>query len=94
MAVVTGEDHCLFAARMDAKDRAHFFGQENRAAPSVRDAHRSQRRMQMADAVLQPTETLRGFASAHIVSAQIVRAAFNGLIPEGEQRWLACVWRD
>ncbi len=44
VTVVAGEDHHLFAAGMllrgkPAEDGAHFFGEENRAAPAVGDAH-------------------------------------------------------
>jgi len=44
VAVKTGEDDYLFAAGMPlwgkpAEDGAHFFGEEDRAAPAVRDAH-------------------------------------------------------
>src|SRR5713226_10600796 len=48
VTVVAGEDHHLFAARMAAEDGAHIFGEENRAAPAVSDAHRSKGRVQTA----------------------------------------------
>ena len=41
VAVVAGEEQHLLAARMETKDRAHFFSEENRAAPAVRDAYGS-----------------------------------------------------
>ena len=92
VAVVAGEDHHVFAARMPlrgkpAEDGEHFFGEENRAAPAVRDAHGGKGRVQMADAVFEPAETPGGFASANIVPLwskplrgkpeQIVRAVFD-----------------
>src|SRR5216684_3579697 len=67
VAVVAGEDHHLLAARVVAEDGQHFFGEENRAAPAVRDAHGGKGRVQMADAAFEPAETLCGFAPANIV---------------------------
>src|SRR5260370_40676984 len=67
MAVVAGEDHHLLAAWMEAEDGEHFFGEENRAAPAVRDAHGGKGGVQMSDAVFEPAETLGGFAPTNIV---------------------------
>ncbi len=86
VAVVAGEDHDVFVARMAAEDGAHFFGDENRAAPAVRDAHGGKRRMQMTDAAFEPAQTVDGFASANVVAAQIVRAVFCGLGAEGSAK--------
>src|SRR6266581_7082834 len=60
-----------------AEDGAHFFRKENRAAPAVRDAHRSKRRVQVADTAFEPAETAGGLASASIVAVQIARAVFD-----------------
>src|SRR5258708_8498310 len=86
VAVVAGEDHYVFVARMAAEDGTHFFGDENRAAPAVRDAHGGKCRMQMADAVFEPAQTVDGFAPANIVAAQIVRAVFGGVTAEGNAK--------
>src|SRR5467141_1489147 len=76
VAVVAGEDHHVFVARMAAEDGAHFFGNENRAAPAVRAAHGGKGWVQMADAAFEPAETADGFAPANIVAVQILRAVF------------------
>ena len=68
VAVVAGEDQHLFAARMAAKDGAHFIGEENRTAPAVGDAHVGKGGVQVADAIFEPAETGGGFAFANIVS--------------------------
>src|SRR5260370_4645200 len=86
VAVVGGEDHHVFVARMAAEDGTHFFGDENRAAPAVRDAHGGKGRVQMADAAFEPAQTVDGFAPANIVAAQIVRAVFCGLGAEGSAK--------
>src|ERR1700687_637802 len=83
VAVVAGEDHHVFVARMAAEDGAHFFGNENWAAPSVRDAHGGKGGVQMADAAFEPAETVDGFALANIVAVQIVRAVFARVGAEG-----------
>src|SRR5438445_2778741 len=67
VAVVAGEDDHLFTARMAAENGAHFFGEEDRTAPAVGDAHLGESRVQMADAVFEPAETGGGFAFANIV---------------------------
>ena len=77
VAVEASEDHHVFAARMAAEDGAQFFGVQDGAAPAVRDAHGGKGRVQMADAVFEPAETVGGFASANIVAVQIVRAIFG-----------------
>src|SRR5258708_15081580 len=51
VAVVAGEDYHLVAARMSAEDGEHFFREENRPAPAVRDADGGKGRVQMANAV-------------------------------------------
>jgi len=56
VAVEAGEDEYLFAGGMflgnkPAEDGAHFFGEENGAAPAVGDAHVGEGGVQMADAV-------------------------------------------
>src|SRR5260370_234214 len=86
VAVVAREDHHVFVARMAAEDGAHFFGDENRAAPAVRDAHGGKSRGQMADAVFEPAQAVHGFAPANIIAAQIVRAVFGGLGAEGSAK--------
>src|SRR5260370_8810287 len=70
VAVVAGEDHHVFVARMAAEDGAHFFGDENRAAPAVRDAHGGKGRVQMADAAFEPAGSGDSFPSPAVVSAQ------------------------
>ncbi len=77
VAVEAGEDHHLFAAWMAAEDGAHFFGVEDGAAPTVRNAHGCKGRVQMADAAFEPAETAGGLASANIVAVQIVRAVLS-----------------
>src|SRR6266850_1571966 len=77
VAVVAGEDHHVFAARMVSEDGEHFFGEEDRAAPAVGDAHVFKRGVQMADASFEPAETGGGFAFANIIAAQIARAVFD-----------------
>src|SRR5258708_39656088 len=67
VAVVAGEDHHLLAAWMEAEDGEHFFGEENRAAPAVRDAHGGKGGVQMSDAVFDPAGTLVCFAPSYIV---------------------------
>ncbi len=62
VAVVAGEEHHLFGTRMPlrgkpAEDGEHFFGEENRPAPAVGDAHGGQGRVQVADAAFEPAET-------------------------------------
>src|SRR2546425_13017845 len=66
--VVAGENYHLFAARMTQEDGEHFFRQENRTAPAVRDAHGFERGMQMADAAFEPAETICGLAPANIIA--------------------------
>src|SRR5260370_12133053 len=83
VAVVAGEDHHVFVARMAAADGAHFFGGENRADPAVRDAHGGKGRVQMADAAFEPAETVAGLASANVGAARIVRGVFWRLGAEG-----------
>src|SRR2546430_10268791 len=39
VTVVASEDEHVLAVGMQAEEGAHFFGEENRAAPAVRDAH-------------------------------------------------------
>ncbi len=56
VAVEAGEDDCLLAAgmplgRKPVEEGAHFFGEENGAAPAVGDAHVGEGGVQMADAV-------------------------------------------
>ena len=99
VTVVASEDHHAFAARMVLRDKPaengeHFFGEENRAAPALGDAHVFKRRVQMADAVFEPAEARGGFAFANIVAAQIVRAFFDRAGAEGETRRRANVRRD
>src|SRR6266403_5402046 len=99
VTVVAGEEHHVFAARMPlrgkpAEDGEHFFGEENRAAPAVRDAHGCKGRVQMADAVFEPAEACGGFAFANIIAAQIARAFFDRAGAEGETRRRANVRRD
>ena len=86
VAVVAGEDHHVFVARMAAEDGAHFFGNENRAAPAVRDAHGGKGGVQMADAAFEPAKTADGFAPANIVAVQIVRAVFARVGAEGSAK--------
>ena len=94
VAIVAGEDQHLFAARMETKDRAHFFGEENRAAPAVRDAHRGQSGVQMANASFEPVETGGSLAPANIEAAQIVHAVFARARTEGKAGRRADVRRD
>jgi len=94
MAVVTGEDYYLFAARMVAENRAHFFREENRTAPAVRDPHVGKGGMQMPDATLERTETVCGLAPVNIIAVQIVRDIFDGAITEGKTRRRAYVSGD
>ena len=91
VAVVAGEEHHLFAAGMAAEDGAHFIGEENRAAPTVGDAHGSKGGVQTADAAFEPAETGGGFAAANIVAAQIVRAILGRAITDGKARRRASV---
>src|SRR6266852_9250619 len=88
VAVEAGEDDYLFVAGMalrgePAKDGAHFFGEENGAAPAVGDAHVGESGVQVADAVFEPAETRGGLAPANVVAAQIVRSVFAGAAAEG-----------
>ena len=99
VTVVAGEEHHVFAARMPlrgkpAEDGEHFFGEENRAAPAVGDAHVCKDRVQMADAAFEPAETSGGFTSANIVPVQIARALFDRAGVEGKARRRANVRRD
>src|SRR6266850_664376 len=94
VAVVAGEEHYVFVAGMAAEDGEHFFGEENRAAPAVGEAHGGQGRVQMADAVFKPAKTGGGLASANIVTAQIVRAVFDRAGAEWKARRCANVWGD
>ena len=80
VAVVAGENDHLFAARMVTEDRAHFFGEENRAAPAVRDAHVGKRRMQVTHAILERAEALGSLAVTNVVATQVVRGTFDGAI--------------
>ena len=77
VAVVAGEERYVLAARMEAEDGAHFFGEENGAAPTVGDAHVSEGWVQMADAVFEPAQTRGGLALANIVEVQIARGVFD-----------------
>ena len=74
--VVSGENYHLFAARMLAEDRAHFFGEENRAAPAMSDAHGCKDGVQIADTAFEPAETVGRLAAADIITMQIMRAVF------------------
>src|SRR6266403_3975261 len=99
VTVVAGEEHHVFAARMPlrgkpAEDGEHFFGEENRAAPAVGDAHVGKDRVQMADAGFEPAETCGSFASANIIAAQIVRAVFDRAGAEWKAGRRANVGRD
>src|SRR5258708_1652791 len=94
VAVVAGEDHDVFVARMAAEDGAHFFGNKNRAAPAVRDAHGGKGGVQMADAAFEPAETADSFAPANIVAVQIVRAVFARVRAEGSTKRRAVGGRD
>src|SRR6266850_863128 len=94
VAVVAGQDHHLFAARMASEDGEHFFGEEDRAAPAVGDAHVSKGRVQIADAAFEPAETAGSFAPADIVPAQIVRAIFDRARVQGKAGRRANVRRD
>src|ERR1700687_6252212 len=64
VAVVVGEDHHVFVARMAAEDGAHFFGNENRAAPPVRDAHGGKGGVQIGEAAFETGETAGRLALA------------------------------
>ena len=99
VAVEAGEDDCLFAGgmplgRKPAEEGAHFFGEENGAAPAVGDAHVGEGGVQMADAVFEPAETGGGFATANIIAAQIVGGVFDGAAAEGKTRGRAYVRGD
>src|SRR6266850_3514870 len=94
VAVVAGEDHHVFAARMAAEDGEHFFGEENRAAPAVDDAHVCKGRMQMADAGFEPAEAFGGFAFANIIASQIVCAVSSRAGTEWKAGRCANVRRD
>ncbi len=85
VAVVTSEDHYFFAARVAAEDGAHSFGEENRAAPAVRDAHGMQSRVQIANTGFEPAKTGGGFPLADIETAQIKRGVFVGAAAD----WIA-----
>src|SRR5437667_3737960 len=94
VAVITGEKHHLLAARMAAEDGAHFFRQENRAAPMVRNTHGFKHGMQIADAVFEPADTVRGLTTAHIVVAQVARGVFLRAIAKRKARRRSDVRRD
>jgi hypothetical protein len=99
VAVEAGEDDYLFAARMTiggkpAEEGAHFFGEENGAAPAVGDAHVGKGGVQMADAAFEPAETGGGLAPANIVAAQIVGGVFAGAGAEGKESRRAYVRGD
>src|SRR5437016_1723846 len=78
---------------MAAKNGAHPFGEQNRAGPAVRDAHRRERRMQMMDAIFKPAKALRGLSFAHIKAVQIRRSVARGAFPSwlpkqrGDRGW-------
>ncbi len=89
VAVEAGEDQHLFAAGMPlggepAEEGAHFFSEENGAAPAVGDAHVGESGVQVADAVFEPAETGDGLAPANVVAAQILRGVFAGAGAEGK----------
>ena len=92
--VVSGENYHLFAARMPAEDRAHFLGEENRAAPAMGDAHGCKGGVQIADAVFEPAETVSGLAVADIITMQIKRAVFAGTCADRKAKRRAHVSRD
>src|SRR5712664_434445 len=99
VTVVASEDHHAFATRMVLRDKPaengeHFFGEENRAAPALGDAHGCKGRVQMADAVFEPAEACGGFAFANIIAAQIARAVFAGAGVQGKAGRRANVRRD
>src|SRR5215470_16422020 len=93
VAIVTGQDDHVLAAWMAAEDGAHSLGEENRAAPAVRDAHGMQSRMQIADTRFKPAEARGGFALTDIETVQIGRCVFvcldfRGLTEKrSERRW-------
>src|SRR5438128_12339264 len=68
---------------MAVEDGAHSFSEENRAGPTVRDAHGVQSKMQIADASFEPAETHSGFPLANIEPAQIERGVFVGATAGG-----------
>src|SRR5439155_13323807 len=94
MAVVAGEDHHLLAASMVAEDGAHFIRKENRAAPAVRNTHGFKHGMQVADAVFDPADTVRGLTTAHIVVAQVARGVFLRAVAKRETGRRSDVRRD
>ena len=73
MAVVSSEDHDVFASGMTAEDGPHGFGEENWSRPAVRDANGLQSGMQLVDTAFEPEETLRGFSFADIKAVQVWR---------------------
>ncbi len=99
VAVEAGEDDCLLAAgmplgRKPVEEGAHFFGEENGAAPAVGDAHVGEGWVQVADAVFEPAKAGGGFALANIVAAQIVGGVFAGAGAKGKARGRAYVGGD
>src|SRR5258708_38772226 len=77
VAVVAGEDHDVFVARMAAEDGAHFFGNKNRAAPAGRDAHGGKGGAQMAGAAFETAETANSFGPAKMIVVLILVAALS-----------------
>ena len=73
VAVVSAKDHDIFTVRMASENGAHAFREQYWPGPAVRDADGVQGRMQLADAALEPEETLRGFSFANVEAVQIRR---------------------
>jgi hypothetical protein len=82
VAVVAGEDHYLFAARVAPEDGAHFLREENRPAPAVRDPHGCKSGMQVANSAFKPAKTLGGFALVNFIAAQVARRVPDGAVAE------------
>src|SRR5690349_5812182 len=73
---------------------AHSFGEEDRAAPAMRDAHIGKRGVQMTHTVFERAKTSGRFAAANIETAQIVHVILDRVLAsEREARGRTCVRR-
>src|SRR5438445_608500 len=63
---------------MATEDGAHFFRQENRTTPTVRNTNIGKCGVQITNSAFQPAKTLGGFAPANVVAVQIAHGVCGG----------------
>src|SRR6266403_2047111 len=79
---------------MATEDGAHFFRQENRTTPTVRNTNIGKCGVQITNSAFQPAKTLGGFAPANVVAVQIAHGVFGGAAAERKTKRRAHVSGD